>query len=217
MTMTSRIAIVSALYVGFAIVSGALSQSPTTRDDINNGKSGNKTKEWVVRYDKNETVGKMFKRAQRKPEQNAIRLQITKSGNDYKARLWRFRTKASGSGYELVDKTDNAINDAVALLTEGNNSGRHRKAFKTTAAVQLYDASDRPTGEFVTINGVWQPGHNTSDRLSDRVQLKLYVTRGTKPTAPPPSGGYGDCEEDPDTDVLEETDPPPGEDDPPPP
>jgi hypothetical protein len=215
MTMTSRIAIVSALFVGFAIVSGALSQPPTTRDDINNGKNGDKTKEWVVRYDKTETVGKMFKRAIRKPEQQAIRLQITKSGGNYKARLWRFKAK-TGGGYDLVDKTDNAANDPISLATEGNNSGRHRKAFKS-ASVPLYDKFDNPTGEFITINGIWQPGHNTSERLSDRVQLKLYATRSTKPTTPAPSGGYDNCEEDPDTDVLEETDPPPDEDGAPPP
>ena len=84
-------------------------------------------------------------------------------------------------------------------------------------AVSLNDATGVPTGKLVTINGIWQPGVDSKARASDRLQLKLYVQSvggGCEETvhALAPTS---DCEEDPDTDVLEENDVPPNDDDPP--
>ncbi len=215
MSMSMRIAIASVIVTGLSIATGGFSQPPTTRDDINNGKNkSGKQMEWQVRYDPTETVSNKFPKAIRPPEGQAIRLRIIKAGPRYFARLWRFKAK-TGGGYELADKTDSVIPLPVQLDVEGNSSGRHRKAFKTLNAVALNDADGNPTGKFVTINGIWQPGIDNSARANDRVQLMLYVTEPGVARAKAPT--TGDCEEDPDTDVLEETDPPPGDDDPPPP
>jgi hypothetical protein len=216
MSMSMRIAIVSVIVIGLSIATGGFSQSPTTRDDINNGKNkSGKQMEWQVRYEPTEMVGKKFPKAIRPPEGQAIRLRISKVGSRYFARLWRFKAK-TGGGYELADKTDSVIPLPVQLDDEGNNSGRHRKAFKTLNAVALNDADGNPTGKFVTINGIWQPGIDNNARANDRIQLKLYISNSSVARIMAPTTG-GDCEEDPDTDVLEETDPPPGDDDPPPP
>jgi hypothetical protein len=208
MSMTMRIAIVSVI-VGFLFVAtSGFTNPPGSREDIDNVAG----KEWLVRYDATETVKNMFKRAERKPEQQAIRLRVKKEKTGgkttYSARLWRFKAKGGG-GYQLVDKTDNPSNDWIALTFEDHGNGRHRMGFK--AKCPLYDPTDTLTTNTVSINGVWQPGFNLDNRDSDRVQLKLYITstRGFAPT----SGS--DCDEDPDTDVLEESTAPTGDDTPP--
>ncbi len=215
MTMSMRIAIVSVIVLGLSAATGGLSQPTTPRDDINNGKNkSGKQMDWLVRYDPTETVGSMFPHATRPPEAQAIRLRITKAGTQYFARLWRFKVNEEGN-YALADKTDSVIAIPVQMAVEGKNTGRHRKAFKTLNAVALNDADGAPTGKYVTINGIWQPGTDNKARSSDRVQLKLYISNSAVARIMAPT--TGNCEEDPDTDVLEETDPPPNDDDPPPP
>jgi len=215
--MKMRVAIVSVIVALLMAATGGFTQPPSPRDDINNGKKNGKDQEWVVRYDPTESVGKMFKRAERPAEAQAIRLRITKSGNQYFARLWRFKAKTGGGGYELADKTDSVIALPVMLATEGKSEGRHRKAFKSVTAVSLNDATGVPTGKLVTINGIWQPGMENKARASDRLQLKLYVTSlggGCEEVIGVMATTSG-CEEDPDTDVLEENDVPPSDDAPP--
>jgi hypothetical protein len=217
MTMNVRLVIVSLIVGTLCFVTTALTDPPGMRNDLDNDAG----QEWQVRYDPTETVKKMFKKAERKAEQQALRLRIQKDQKTkkYSARLWRFKAKGGG-GYELADKTDNATQDWIPLAVEDQGNGRHRMGFHGEAP--LYNSTGVLTGNTVSINGVWQPGIDWNNHDNDRIQMKLYVhptltAAQAKAKSTKSRGTFDDCEEDPDTDVLEETDPPPMDDDPPPP
>jgi hypothetical protein len=215
MTMTMRLAIVSVIGGILCFATTALTDPPGSRNDIDNDAG----QEWQVRYDSTETVKNMFMRAERKPDQQAVRLRVKKDSKTkkYSARLWRFSAKGGG-GYSLVDKTDNATKDWIPLTIEDQGNGRHRVGFH--ADPPLYDSKGAKTKNSISINGIWQPGINLDNHDNDRIQLKLFVhvtaaDKGPAPHSMTPWGSWG-CDDDPDTDVLEETDTPPGDDDPPP-
>jgi hypothetical protein len=163
---------------------------------------------WLVRYDKNEDVSHFPKS---KRIDAAVRLQISKTNGKYFAKLRRFEFDTGGkTKYKLKDAASGGKFDNVELHIQGNKSGRKRVAFWSDP--QPIPATN-PTHR-LTINGIWQPGHNKT-REHDRIQLKLFIVPAVAAAAQKAKLPFS-CDEDPDTDVLEETTAPPGDDDPPP-
>jgi hypothetical protein len=156
---------------------------------------GNAVREWQVSYDASENLSN---HPGSHRDAGAIRLQIYRSGSDFKAKIWLFTVSAAGKS--LLGKADN-----IDLEIQGSENGRNRIGFRSTAPIQLKDINNNNIpGKKIRINGVWQPGRNTSDRSSQRVQLKINYNPGGVNTAT-----SRNCDDDPDTDVLEEGDAPP--------
>jgi hypothetical protein len=112
----------------------------------------------------------------------------------------------------------------VTLTPEGHHNRRQRIAL-WSASVPLYQSSSNNTViENVVINAIWQPGRNLTNDDSHRIQLKVHRNAPAPGPAPAPAPANpcgalpaptGDCEDDPDTDVLEEDTAPPNDDPPP--
>jgi hypothetical protein len=184
--------------------------------DINNRTDLPNSQDWKVSYAFNEIVH--FPKAYR--NFGAVRLHIEKQNDQPMASLWLFTAKNAGMGntsYEFYGKTG-----PVPVKTTGTKEKRHRIAFYSKdVPLKNKDGTPLASGEKVIINGVWQPGRDTTTRENQRIQLKVHCVPSTAPgpsakTPSMKSGSFGNCEDDPDTDVLEEGEAPADPNDPPP-
>jgi hypothetical protein len=184
--------------LALAVCSGTAANGQENRDGMH----------WIVSYDFNEHMGH-FKMGAR--THGAIRLSIHGNYPHYHGTLWLYRALDADhnqTSYELIGTTRD-----VALSLEGHHNRRQRIAFWSDS-VPLYQSTTNNTIlENVVINGIWQPGRNMTNADSHRIQLKVH--RNAPPPGTEPAPSSGDCEDDPDTDVLEEDTAPP--DDTPPP
>ena len=163
------------------------------------------TKEWQVKYDPTDITH--FPRSHRLV--GDIRLHIYEDDTGaLKANIRLFKPDHSFLAKSTVE---------IELQVEGDTTGRKRYGFWNTNSIPLSN------GGRIDINGIWQHGLNTKNRASQRIQFKWhYHPHG--PTAPAPAEKTkrlmapmaGGCDDDPDSDVLEEGDTPPGDQDPPP-
>jgi hypothetical protein len=140
---------------------------------------------WIVHYDRNDDV-QHFPKAKRKSE--AIRLFITKRGsNMYTAQLRRFQL--AGSAYTKVGEWNGNLH------TEGGGGHRKRIAFWSDPIAFA--------GGTLEIKGIWQRGKDKTDRTQERIQLLRFVTTGAA-DADQKKKDEERCDEEPDTDVLED-------------
>src|SRR5689334_22806356 len=91
---------------------------------------------WIVHYDRDDDIAH-FPKAKRKSE--AIRLFITKRGNDYHAQLRRF-VRTPSTGYTLAGSWD------APLTVEGGPGGQRKR-------IAFYSAPIAP--DRLEIRGVW--------------------------------------------------------------
>lgn len=167
---------------------------------------GQVTREWKVSYDKSENWQVL---GYKNRGLVGIRLQITydEISGDHSGQLWFFKWSDVKNKPDLAGKTDKFV-----LKLEGQTGGRKRLGFN---ASQVDLKTDDGTTK-INVNGIWQHGRNVGSRASQRIQLKVnrypMMANGG---APAPERAPSDCEDDPDTDVLEEGDTPPNPDDPP--
>jgi hypothetical protein len=181
----------------------ALAQLPIANPVDSNGKPA---KEWKVSYDANEDWPKLH---YKKREIVGLRLQITynsESGDHY-GQLWLFTMSAITGAPVISGKTDKFLLDI-----EGSSGGRKRIGFSAKKVDMRTDAGT----EKINVNGIWQCGRNKTDRQAQRIQLKInhnaalmFDNPRQAPMVPPDAApAPSDCNDDPDTDVLEEGSPP---------
>jgi hypothetical protein len=143
---------------------------------------------WIVHYDRNDDIAH-FPKAKRKSE--AIRLVISKRGSAYTAQVRRF--VLSGTAYSLAGSWD------ADLTVEGGSGGKRKR-------IAFYSAPVAP--DRLEIKGVWQMGKDKT-RKSERIQLLRWIKPiRTNDDPKKKKGEFDDCDEEPDSDVLEEEDPP---------
>ncbi|HEY2413841.1 MAG TPA: hypothetical protein VGI40_16440 [Pirellulaceae bacterium] len=157
-------------------------------------------KEWQVIYDPVDIPndGDHFKKS--KSPVGDIRLRIyqdNNAGGAYKADIRLF-----DKNHVFLGRAEN-----VPLQVGGGTTGRQRFGF-------WIDKTTLSNGSSIRLNGIWQHGLNTRERTAQRIQLRWHYYGNPAPAkAKGGKMGDGGCEDDPDSDVLEEGDAPP--DDPP--
>lgn len=185
------------------------------------GSAHKPTKEWKVSYDVHEDLTSLG--FSRRP-MSAIRMQMRQDPNNntqYQGRIFLFQPATTGMAtHALYGKTEwFALNTAG-----GDNMNRLRVGFRTQAMVDV--KSGTTTVNQIHVSGIWQHGRATGQRVHERLQIKVHyqtappawhVAAAAAIQAPPvkPAAGAGSrsCEDDPDTDVLEEGTPPGGDSD----
>jgi hypothetical protein len=185
--MSMRAAIVLGIVALFACPAMGQIENPDT------------SKTWEVRYAKNDNIPGHPHTDRR---DLAIRVQILKFGNgprDYTVNIWRYdRLDNSTGNYGLRLKGGRFLDVPLGDDTQGNGNGRKRMLLVT--APQTY--TDNGVSRQVKLIAVWHTGQNKATnadgRKDDRLHIKLIDREMARFNA-------GDCPEDPDTDVLEET------------
>jgi hypothetical protein len=149
--------------------------------------------EWKVSYEPGESWPNLHFSARKWA---AVRLKIMKDrNNNYWGTLWLFGFDANNH-HVLLGKSQ-----GFPLTIEGaDNVHRKRIGFKS-ADLQTAGGTTNP---LVRLSGIWQRGRAVGNRDSQRMQIKVHdLTRIGKSPAQAPDRSR-DCEDDPDTDVLEE-------------
>jgi hypothetical protein len=154
----------------------------------------NANKEWKVSYEPGEQWAFAgFKNR----ELHGIRLQIKENGGAYTATIRLFKYDEHGAWGFVGRKKDFPLATQVA-----GSSNRKRVGFQS-GAIQTEGGTttDGSANPIIRVNGIWQKGRGNSD--SHAMQIKVHNFSSIAKVAVP-GCGYGDCEDDPDTDVLEE-------------
>jgi hypothetical protein len=163
---------------------------------------------WEVKYAKNDNLPD---HPHTDRNDLAIRVQILKFGDgprDYRVNIWRYdRFENSTNTYGPRIRGGKFLDVELDQDIKGTGNGRKRMLLVT----KVREYTDHGVTRQVKLIAVWHTGQNKATnadgRKDDRLHIKLIDGEKAKFNA-------GDCPEDPDTDVLEET-PLPNPDDPP--
>jgi hypothetical protein len=151
---------------------------------------------WEIRYDANDANhpgGRLVDRA--------VRVEIKEGmGGSYTARVRRF--KMQGTSYKLKEDDEGGSFD-ITFAAHGAIGGRKRVSFSCGPI----DYKTTPPLREVIIKGIWHPGQNPDPgaRDDDRLQLVIVDREKMRKEVLEP------CDEEPDSDVLEDTAIPPGD------
>jgi hypothetical protein len=148
-------------------------------------------KAWYVRYEPGDLPGFPF--AARLDTKIRIQIVLQQNGNPQTAAHYRVHvTRELAAGGSQTFSPLNVERVAVGF------GGRRRMALKTVE--HIYPPAGGGMNRSFTLFAIWHPGIG-SGREDDTLQVRIIDKPvGTLRT--------GDCEEEPDTDVLEETDDP---------
>jgi len=203
--MTLRMAI---LVCGVAIGSWAWAQGEDDEEHAIHNPRENSV--WRIRYQPGDPVETDFPKSERKvfdKKYKGVRVKIERRDinpgdkpepDDYTVHVKIF--KAEGGSI--------SFNNLEVDKLSGSPGGQNRIALRTAAVNYPSGSSDDDATHKFLLFAVWHPGHSASSRRDDTLHLRLVG----KPIIRPIAGQQQirvlepehDCEEEPDTDVLEE-------------
>jgi hypothetical protein len=166
---------------------------------------------WRVRYQPNEDLGDDFKKARRKifeMKYRGVRVKIVRTKTrdepipeDYKVDVKIIKDPGGG---ELA-KFENLLVEKIAGIPGGQN----RMALRTVVANYPPGSSDANRTHTFQLFAIWHPGHDPQSRKDDTLHVRLVgkPVGHMAQTAEAPKMD-DNCDEEPDTDVLEEEEEP---------